>query len=78
MAADENSDEVAPEIEVYMKQRCVTDFFHAEKLLAEHLWRSNNECEHIKAVFTVVFSDGDNNVKNKPCSGQPHTAVTPL
>ena len=68
MVAEENLDEMAPEIEVSMKQRCVTEFRHAEKLLAERSWRSNTEYEHSEEVFTVVLSSGDNNMKDKPCS----------
>jgi len=43
---------------VWQKQRCVTEFLHAEKngihwcssTPAEHLWRPNSECEHSEAV----------------------------
>ena len=46
------------DMEVCMKQQCVTEFLHAEKngihwcssTPAEHLWRPNSECEHSEAV----------------------------
>ena len=47
------------DMEVHMKQRCVSELFHAEKLLplifidVERLWRPNSGCEH------SVAEDGD-------------------
>jgi len=32
MAAEEQSDPMASDVEVCMKKRCVTEFLHAEKL----------------------------------------------
>ena len=32
MAAEGQSDRMAPDMEVYMKQRCVTEFLHVEKI----------------------------------------------
>ena len=32
MAAEGQSDKMAPDVEVHMKQRCDTEFFHAEKM----------------------------------------------
>jgi len=50
-------------------------------VLAEHLWRPNNECKHGEAVdsrfqqWTADFSSGDSNVKDKPHSGWPCIAI---
>ncbi len=32
MAAEGQSDKIASDMEVWMKQRCVTEFYHAEKI----------------------------------------------
>ena len=50
MATEGQSDQMASDLEVWMKQRGRTEFLHAEKngtqchslMLAEHLWRSNS------------------------------------
>jgi len=72
------------DMEVCMKQRCVTEFFHAEKIAPNDIHRRllNVYGDHIVDVSTVRwwvarFSSGDSDVKDKPCSGQPCTAVTP-
>ena len=54
MAAKGQSDRMLSVMEVHMKQRCSTEFLHAEKnvthwhssTLAECLWRPNRGCEH--------------------------------
>jgi hypothetical protein len=39
-AADEQSGELVSDTEVHMKQRCVTEFFHAENIATGHIHRS--------------------------------------
>ena len=54
MAAEGQSDTVTSDMEVHMKQRCVTEFLLVEKngthwhslTLAECWWRPNSGCEH--------------------------------
>jgi len=58
MAAEGQSDKMVSEMEVGMKQRCVTEFLHAEQMaltdthqhLLECLWRSNGGCEHSEVM----------------------------
>ena len=57
MAAEGQSDRMVSDMEVYMKQRCVTEFHHAKNgtnllslTLAECLQIPNSGCEHSKAV----------------------------
>ena len=58
MAAEGHSDKMAPDMEVWMKQSCVTEFLHAEKTdthwhsstLPECFWRPNRRWEHSEAV----------------------------
>jgi len=58
MAAKGQSDKKASDVEVWMKQKCVTEFLHVEKsgihwhssMFAECLWQPNRGCEHSGAV----------------------------
>ena len=57
MEAKGQSDNMASDMEVHMKQRCVTEQLHAAETaptdvltLAECLWGPNNGCEHGEAV----------------------------
>ena len=58
MAAEGQSDKMASDMEVQMKQKCVTEFLDVEKFcthwhsstLGEHLRRPNSGCEHTEAV----------------------------
>lgn len=55
---EKQSNKVASDMEVSMKQRCVTEFLHVEKnythshslMLAEQLWRLNSGYEHSEVV----------------------------
>ena len=80
MAAEGKSDRMASDMEVCMKQRGTFLFFHVEKncahghslMLAEYLWRQSSRSE-----VGLHFSSGDSDVKDKPCSQQMCTDVTP-
>ena len=57
MGAERQSDEMVSDAEVWMKQKCVAEFLHVEKLhpmtfinVAEYLWRPKSGCEHSKEV----------------------------
>jgi len=62
MAAERQSDRIASDMEVCIKQRCGTEFLHAEKngthwhswTLAGHLWEWNSECAH-SGSWTVFY-----------------------
>ena len=77
MAAEEQSDKMAADVEVCMKQRCVNEFLHKEKngthwhpsVLAGHLWRPVSGYYHSEASI-------NSDVKDESCSGWPCTAVT--
>ena len=71
-------------MEVHMKQRCVIEFLHVEKIAPRdnHRHFLNVYGDQTVDVSTVRrwvarFSSGNGDVKNKPCSGWPCTAVTP-
>jgi len=61
MAAEGQTDNLEPNTEVHLKQRCITEFFPCRKncthwhssVLAERLWRPNSRCEHSKVVGGV-------------------------
>ena len=56
--AEGQSEKTASDVEVHMKQKCVTEFLSAEKdctqwhslMLAECLWRPNSGYEHCEAM----------------------------
>ena len=80
MAADKTS----PDIEVRTKQRCVIEFLHAEKIAPIDIHRRllnvyGDQTVDVSTVRRWVgrFSSGDSDVKDKPRSGRPCTAVTP-
>ena len=84
MAAEGQSDITASDMEVCMKQRCVIEFLHVEKMVSIdiHQHSLNVSGDQIVDVSTgkwwvVHFSNADRNVTDKPCSGQPCTAFTP-
>jgi len=75
---------MASDMEVRMKQRCVTEFLHAEKLAPNDIHRRllnvyGDQTVDVSTVrrWVACFSSGDSDVKDKPRSGQPCTAVTP-
>jgi len=84
MAAEGQSDRTASDIEVHMKQRCVTEFLCVEKTAPTDILQCLvNLCGDQRANVSTVrwwvahFSSGNSDVKDKPHSGQPCTAVTP-
>jgi len=84
MTAEGQSEKMASDMEVRMKQRCVIEFLHAEKIAPSDIYRCLlNVCgDRTVDVSTVrrwvaLFSSGDSGMKDKPCSGWPCTAVTP-
>ena len=60
MAAEGQSDTMASDMEVCMKQRCVIEFLHKEKIASvdiyqhfECFWRPTSGCEHSETVDDV-------------------------
>jgi len=75
---------MASDVEVHMKQRCVIEFLHVEKIAPNdiHRFLLNVYGDQTVDVSTMRrwvarFSSGDSNVKDKPRAGQPCTAVRP-
>jgi len=85
MTAEGQSDKMASDMEVHMKQRCVIEFLHAEKIapIDIHRFLLNIYGDQTVDVSSIVrqwvahFSSGNDGVKGKPRSGRPCTAVTP-
>mgnify|MGYP001853049645 CR=1 FL=1 len=83
MAAEEQSDRMASNMEVCMKQRSIMEFLHLEKkhthpyssMLTLCWWRTVD----VSTVrwWVLYFSRGKSNMKDKTCSGLSYTAVTP-
>ena len=75
---------MASDMEVRMKQRCVIEFLHAEKIAPNDIHRRllnvyGDQTVDVSTVrrWVARFSSGDSDVKDKPRSGRPCTAVTP-
>jgi len=75
---------MASDMEVHMKQRCVMEFLHVEKNAPNDIPRRllnvyGDQTVDISTVrrWVASFSSGDSNVKDKPRSRWPRTAVTP-
>jgi len=84
MTAEGQSYKMASGMEVRMKQRCVIEFVHAEKIAPNDIHRRllNVYRDQTVGVSTVRqwvahYSSGDSDVTGKPCFGRPCTAVTP-
>ena len=84
MAAEGQSDKMTSDMEVLMKQRCVIEFLHAEKIEPSDIHRHllnvyGDQTVDVSTVrrWVARFSSGDSDVKDKPRSGRPCTAVTP-
>jgi len=84
MTAEGQSDKMASDMEGRMKQRCVIEFLHAEKIAPNDIHRHllnvyGDQTVDVSTVrrWVARFSSGDSNVKDKPRSGWPCTAVTP-
>jgi len=75
---------MASDMEVHMKQRCVIEFLHAEKIAPNDIHRRllnvyGDQTVDVSTVrrWVACFSSGNSDVKDKPRSGRPCTAVTP-
>jgi transposase len=69
---------------VCMKQRRVIEFLHAENIAPNDIHRRllnvyGDQTVDVSTVrrWVARFSSGDSDVKDKPRSGRPSTAVTP-
>jgi len=78
------SDQIKSDMEACLKQRCGVEFLHAEKIAPTDVHEcllniSGDETVDLSTVrwWVVCFSSVNSNVKDKPCSGWPCTAVTP-
>ena len=78
MVEEGQCDRVASDMEVHMKQRCVTEFMNEEKMapIDMHRYLLNVYGDQTVDVSTVRqwvmhFSSGDSVVKDKPFSGWP-------
>ena len=83
MIAKGQSDKMASDMEVCMKQRCVIEFLHAEKIAPNdihqrllNVYRDQTVDVSTVRQWVAHFSSGDD-VKEKSRSGWPCTAVTP-
>ena len=84
MTAEGQSYKMASDMEVRMKQRCVIEYLHAEKIAPNDIHRRllnvyGDQTVDVSTVrrWVARFSSGDSDVKDKPRSGRPCTAVTP-
>ena len=84
MTAEGQSDKMASDMEVRMKQRCVIEFLHVAKIAPNDIHQRllnvyGDQTVDVSTVRRRVarFSSGDGEVKDKPRSGRPCTAVTP-
>ena len=84
MTGEGQSDKMTSDMEVRMKQRCVIEFLHAEKIAPKDIHRRlvnvyGDQTVDVSTVrrWVARFSSGDSDMKDKPRSGRPCTAVTP-
>ena len=84
MAAERQSDMMACDMEVHMKQRCVTEFFHAETIASTDIHGNLLNVSGDKTVdvttvrqWVVHFNSGNSDVKKNLSSRRPCTAVVP-
>ena len=84
MTAEGQSDKMVSDVEVHMKQRHETEFLHAEKIAPSDIHRCllnvyRDQTVDVSTVrqWVARFSSGDSDMKDKPCSGRPCTAITP-
>ena len=75
MAAEGQSDRMASDMEVHMKQRGGIECLHAEKMaptdIHQHLVNMYGDQEVDMRQWVVWFSSDDSNVKAKTRSGRP-------
>ena len=84
MTAEGQSDKMASDMEVRMKQRCVIEFLHAEKIAPNDINRRllnvyGDQTVDVSTVrrWVARFSTvATATLKDKPRSGRPCTAVT--
>jgi hypothetical protein len=81
IAAEEQSRKMAFDMEVRMKQRCVTEFLHAKgKAPNDIQWHLVNmygdQTVDVSTVrrWVVCFSSGNSDVRDRPHSGSPGTS----
>ena len=84
MTAEGQSEKMASGMEVRMKQRCVIEFLHVEKIAPSDIHRRllnvyGDQTVDVSTVrqWVACFSSGDSDVQDKPRSGRPCTSVTP-
>ena len=84
MTREGQSDKMASDMEVRMKERRVIEFLHAEKIAPNDIHQRllnvyGDQTVDVSTVrlWVARFSSGDSDLKDKPRSGQPRTAVTP-
>ena len=72
MTAEGQSDKMASDIEVRMKQRCVTEFLHAEKIAPNDIHRRllnvyGDQTVDVSTVgrWVTRFGSGDSDVKEQ-------------
>ena len=77
-AAERQSGRMASDMEAHMKQRCVTEFLHVEKMaptdIHQHLLNIyGDQTVDVSTVrqWVVCFSSGDSDVEEEPCLRQP-------
>jgi len=82
ITAERQSDSMESDMEMCMKQSCGTIFLHAEKMAPTDIHQcllniDGNLAVGVSSEAVVVhLSSGDSDVKDKPHSRQPCTAVT--
>ena len=83
MVAEGQSDRMASDTGVGMKQRCITEFLHVEKMAhADIRWHLvdiyGDQTVDVSTVrqWVVRFRSGDSDTKDKPHSKWPCTVVT--
>jgi len=84
MTAEGQSDKMESHMEVLMKQRCVIEILHAERIAPNDIHRRLLKVYRDQTVdvstlrwWVARFISGDSDVKDKPRSGRPCIAVTP-
>ena len=78
MAAEVQSDRMASDMEMHLKQMCGIEFLCTEEMaptdIHQHLlvvYGDQRMDASTVRLWVVHFSSGNSNVKDKPCSRQP-------
>lgn len=84
MASRGLSDIAAPDMEVWMNLSCVSGLLRVEKIVPTDIHQCllsvyGDQTLGVSTVrkWVLHFSSGNSDMKDKPCFGQPCTAVTP-